>query len=400
MTNPNLGSQHPCFDQGSRHTSVRVHLPVAPRCNVQCKFCDRKFSCVNESRPGVTARVMSPVEALEYLHRVVEQTPNVKVVGIAGPGDPFANPDETLETLGLVKQAYPDLMLCVSTNGLGVMRYVDKIQQIGVSHITITVNAVEPSIGARIYDWVQGDKSVLRGEAAARLLWERQEMAIQALDFRGIQVKVNTVFVPGVNSDHVESIARVVAGLGATLHNIIPLIPTAHTPFATIPEPTTMEIQQARTAARAHLPQMEHCSRCRADAVGLVGQSTSLASFVPRSSRPNIAVCSSDGIHIDQHLGKSAQVHIFTLTKGTVEWIDVRATPEAHTGSVRWVRLAEMLHDCSALISSGTGPIPRSILTANGIQVHVTEGKVSERAPQLILPDRSDETRSYGESWQ
>ena len=107
---------HPCFNDKVRHLFARVHLPVAPKCNVQCNFCNRKFDCVNESRPGVSSAVLSPGQALAYLEKMMEKMPNISVVGIAGPGDPFANPDETMETLRRVRERYPEMLLCVATN--------------------------------------------------------------------------------------------------------------------------------------------------------------------------------------------------------------------------------------------------------------------------------------------
>ena len=110
--------QHPCFNQKAHHYFGRVHLPVAPRCNIQCKFCNRKFDCVNESRPGVTSAVLSPAQAMVYLAEILQQKPNIRVVGIAGPGDPVANAPQTLETCRQIRERYPEMMLCVATNGL------------------------------------------------------------------------------------------------------------------------------------------------------------------------------------------------------------------------------------------------------------------------------------------
>ncbi len=264
--------RHPCFNENARHTYARIHLPVAPRCNVQCKFCDRKYSCVNESRPGVTAMVMTPTQALEHLKRSIEKVPHISVVGIAGPGDPFANPRETMETLRLVRKNFPDLMLCVSTNGLNVLPYVDELKKLKVSHVTITVNAVDPMIGEQIYEWMRYNKQIHKGPKAAFVLWDNQQLAIQALSFRGILVKINTVCIPGINAQHVEEISRTVVKLGASLHNVIPLLPTANTAFASIAEPTSEEMEQIRLSAQRYLPQMRHCSRCRSDAIGLLGQ--------------------------------------------------------------------------------------------------------------------------------
>ena len=52
-------SEHPCYDKNAQHKFGRVHLAVAPKCNIQCNFCVREFDCVNESRPGVTSKVLS-----------------------------------------------------------------------------------------------------------------------------------------------------------------------------------------------------------------------------------------------------------------------------------------------------------------------------------------------------
>jgi len=39
------------------------------------------------------------------------------VLGIAGPGDPLANPERTFETFRRLSLEAPDIKLCVSTNG-------------------------------------------------------------------------------------------------------------------------------------------------------------------------------------------------------------------------------------------------------------------------------------------
>ncbi len=87
---------HPCFNADAKGKFGRVHLPVAPKCNIKCNFCDRKYDCVNESRPGVTSTILSPEQAGIYMQRVLEKEPRISVAGIAGPGDPFANGPETI----------------------------------------------------------------------------------------------------------------------------------------------------------------------------------------------------------------------------------------------------------------------------------------------------------------
>lgn len=264
-------ASHPCFNKDARHTYSRVHLPVAPCCNMQCNYCDRKFSCVNESRPGVACTILTPHQSLDYVQRLMVATPNMSVIGIAGPGDPFANPDETMETLRLVRSEFPQLLLCVATNGLALLPYVPDLAALNVSHVTVTVNAVDPEIGAGIYSWMLYENHKYTGTMAAELLWENQRKAIQALKSHGVLVKINTILIPGVNDHHITEVAGTVAKMGVDVLNIMPLYPTRETVFGSILEPSTTMIDKARKEAAQFLPQMSHCSRCRADAAGLLG---------------------------------------------------------------------------------------------------------------------------------
>ena len=49
---------HPCFNEKMHDKVGRVHLPIAPRCNIQCNFCTREINKC-EQRPGVSSRVMT-----------------------------------------------------------------------------------------------------------------------------------------------------------------------------------------------------------------------------------------------------------------------------------------------------------------------------------------------------
>ena len=55
---------HPCYsDRGHQHFA-RMHVAVAPACNIQCHYCNRKYDCSNESRPGVVSEVLTPEQAV------------------------------------------------------------------------------------------------------------------------------------------------------------------------------------------------------------------------------------------------------------------------------------------------------------------------------------------------
>ncbi len=382
-------TQHPCFNSQARHRTGRIHLPVAPKCNIQCNFCNRQFDCANESRPGVTSAVLTPVKALEYLNLALQKAPFLKVVGIAGPGDPFAQPQATLETLRLVREKYPEMLLCVATNGLNAEPCVEELARLQVSHVTVTVNAVAPEIGADIYAWVRDGRAIYRGIPAAQLLLDRQLGTIRALKAAGITVKINTIVVPGINEDHVPEIAEEMRGLGVDIMNCVPLYPVAGTPFESRPEPSAEEISRLREQVGEFVPQMNHCARCRADAVGLLGaqQSPELVDLLracasgelsPSADRPHIAVASMEGLLVNQHLGEASQLWIYDMVEGRLALLDRRKTPEPGGGDARWRKLAGSIRDCHTILVSGIGSAPRAILEQAGLRVIEMAGLISD----------------------
>jgi hypothetical protein len=84
MTLEEKTANHPCFNCGASQKNSRMHLPIAPKCNIQCNYCVRKYDCMNESRPGVTTSVLSPEEAFAKYKLVKEKVENLTVIGIAG----------------------------------------------------------------------------------------------------------------------------------------------------------------------------------------------------------------------------------------------------------------------------------------------------------------------------
>ena len=409
---------HPCFTPEARHTSARVHLPVAPRCNVQCRFCDRKFDCTNESRPGVTSRVLSPEDAVDYLARIRAKLPQLAVVGIAGPGDPFANAGETMETLRMVRSAHPDLRLCVATNGLELPEYVNELADLQVSHVTVTVNAVDPAIGALVYAWVRDGKRSLSGEEGAGLLLERQLDGIARLKARGITVKINTLILPDINAHHIPAVAARMKALGVDIMNCMPLQLNDQAIARGWREPTAGETALAKGEAGKLLPQMNHCTHCRADAAGFLGQDQGpelLADWVlgdktdaaPEAgsccsskpmkgcpsepeqildtTRPYIAVASREGFLVSAHLGEARSLRIYKLGTEGPELLEERLAPPPGGGMNRWAELAETLKDCRALAVNGVGESPRVTMEASGLRVFVLEGLISEALKALFV---------------
>lgn len=368
-------NSHPCFSAKTAHSVGRIHLPVAATCNIKCQYCNRKYDCMNESRPGVTSAVLAPEQALKYLERVVEKEPRITVVGIAGPGDPMANASATLQTLNLVRKRFPNMMLCLATNGLALPAYLDELASIGVSHVTITINAVDPAIAEKVYAWARDGKVIYRGIEAAKLLIERQLASVSGLHERGIMTKVNTIVIPGVNDLHAVEVAREVAARGATVMNCMPVYPVSGTIFEGLTEPSDAMMSAIRKEAEQYLPQVRHCKRCRADAVGLLGEDRSgelradleacraLPATEDLESKPYVAVATHEGLLVNQHLGEATRFQIWgESSNGGYHLIEERPAPRPGAGIQRWEAVADLLKDCRAILVSGIGDRPSEIL--------------------------------------
>jgi nitrogen fixation protein NifB len=260
---------HPCFSEEAHRRFGRAHLPVAPACNIQCRYCVRKFDCANESRPGITSRVLTPDEAIDRTRALIERSDRLSVVGIAGPGDPLVNAP-TYVVLRHINWEYPDLTLCVSTNGLLLPDRLEQLIASGVRSLTVTINAVSPETAEKIYSWVIYKGRRYEGREAAELLLANQWRGLNNAIDAGLIIKVNSVFIPGVNDHEIPLIAERAGKLGADIMNVLPLIPQAE--FAHLVRPSHKDIAMIREKCRPFITQMTHCKQCRADACGILGE--------------------------------------------------------------------------------------------------------------------------------
>ena len=270
---------HPCYSEEAHHHYARMHVAVAPACNIQCNYCNRKYDCSNESRPGVVSQKLTPEQAVKKVLAVASEIPQMTVLGVAGPGDSLANPKKTFDTFRMLQETAPDIKLCISTNGLALPDVVDEICQYNIDHVTITINMVDPAVGEKIYPWIFWDHKRVTGYEASRILHERQMLGLEMLTARGVLTKINSVLIPGINDEHLIEVNREVKKRGAFLHNIMPLISEAEhgTVFGLTGQrgPSAQELKAVQDACMGGANLMRHCRQCRADAVGLLGEDRS-----------------------------------------------------------------------------------------------------------------------------
>lgn len=410
---------HPCYSQEAHHHFARMHLAVAPACNLQCHYCNRKFDCANESRPGVVSERLTPDQAIRKVLAVAAEVKQLAVVGIAGPGDPLANPAATFATLEGIRRAAPDLTLCLSTNGLALPDHVERLAALGVNHVTVTVNMVDPAVGERIHPWAIWKGRKVRGLAASRLLSERQLEGIALLQERGILCKVNSVVIPGVNDAHLPEVSRRLRALGVFLHNVMPLLSApehgTHYGLTGRRGPTSAELEAVQQACELDARVMRHCRQCRSDAVGLLGEDRSaeftLAALPPEPAqdardvraahraavervrakqeaarraalrevaavelglRARVAVATrGDGL-VNQHFGHAREFLVYDVGRGGARLVGTRAVERyCKGGDGEEDALAAALRalaDCQAVLVAMVGHCPRGQLTAAGIE--------------------------------
>lgn len=269
MTGPNdhLVKQHPCFQKDGKQKHGRIHLPVSPACNIQCRFCRRCFNKAEE-RPGVSRGILEPEKAVGVVERALTLCPEITVVGIAGPGDTLATP-HALRAFELVHERSPELIMCLSTNGLLLEEKAEALVRVGVKTVTVTVNAASVESFTRIYAGIVHRGHYLTGAEAARVFLPAQLAGIRKAAKLGLVIKINTVLIPDVNDGEIGEIARRTARAGASLINLIPLIPQHE--MAELEPPDCLQLHQAREAAEKYLTVFRHCQHCRADACGIPG---------------------------------------------------------------------------------------------------------------------------------
>ena len=388
--------KHPCYNEKAHRQFARMHLPVAPRCNIQCNYCNRKFDCCNESRPGVTSEVLTPEQAIEKIRVVKEAVPNLSVIGIAGPGDPLAN-EETFRTLELVSREFPELTLCISTNGLALPDAADRLYSLGVRFVTVTMNAADPSIGAEIYDSVVFKGEKLTGEEGALTLLYRQTEGIRRCAELGMAVKVNIVMIPGINDEHIPTLVKKVKALGAYIVNILPLIPVEGTKFSDLRAPTPAERKEMMDRCELDAKMMRHCRQCRADAIGLLGEDRS-QEFVhlggcgsgcgpikPVTVEDNdLIAVADDGRGSVGGFGNASSFLIYSYNKEgecrQVRRVPVdRSKPVSGGGHKEHIAaIASSLKGCGTVVVSEIGDMPMRVLTGSGIRVVIGNGSVDD----------------------
>jgi CRISPR-associated endonuclease Csn1 len=128
-----------------------------------------------------------------------------------------------------------------------------------------------------MYDWsllvdiLHGHKMISKSKAE---IYDKHKKDLEELKYfvrKYIKSDYSTIFREiSDNDEHIEEIAKTVKAAGASIYNIIPLIPQNE--LKDYPEPTCAQIESVRAKAAKYIDVFRHCQRCRADAIGVPGE--------------------------------------------------------------------------------------------------------------------------------
>ncbi len=423
----------PSFTGASCAKAGRVLLPVAGKSPARRRF----------GEPETPGRALSPSDVLQWLDRVLASGVRLSTVGISGPGDPLSDPGPTLETLRGVRAAHPELALTLATLGLcppeiSIADLARELAALGLSRVTLIVDAVDPAIVEKLYAWIRPGRRTLPLTQAAVALVDAQAQAIRSLREAGLYVTVAMTVYAGINEHHVEDVASITASLGADMLALVPFhlpypagcgcptgaeapcapsacascgtastcgskapaVPAVSEPeIPALPPLAPGRLEELRAAARRYIPVAPEGDPCGqdvtwAESLGTDGPEPALRldnPAVPRPApgRPNVAVASSGGLEVDLHLGQAIRFLIFGPRQGDglPSLLGTREAPEpsggAHDGNARWNALADTLSDCFAVLASSVGANPRTVLAGRGITVLTTEADVQAAVDTL-----------------
>ncbi len=370
---PPTTKQEYCSRTNAQEPTI-LNLPVAPWACARLRFAQTQD----------LVRAALPSGALAWLEENYKHGTVIEAINMKGPGDPLIGINETLETMHLIKQKYPHIKLHLTTLGIHGAKYAQELIKNGLTQVTILVDAVEPEIAKKIYAWIRPGRKTIPLPEAVDLLIAEQQKAIQTFKDTGCEINISTTVYPGYNDTHIKKIAQTVASLGADSMSLVPYRPCPdpqdEAPIAPNKEIMTDLKNQAGQYITILTNQEKNESGIGREHTSNSDNCNIQNALIPHPSKekPNVAVASITGMEVDLHLGQAYKFLIYGPREdGLACLLETRPAPKAGSGDSRWQDLAESLHDCFAILTSGAGSNPRKILAESGTNVLITEDDIA-----------------------
>ncbi|HEX8373762.1 MAG TPA: GTP 3',8-cyclase MoaA [Geminicoccaceae bacterium] len=219
---------------GREITYVRVS--VTDRCDFRCVY------CMSEEMTFLPKAELLTLEELDRLCAAFVDL-GVRKIRLTG-GEPLVRRD----IMGLFRSLSRHLgtgaleELTVTTNGSQLARYADELAGYGVKRINVSLDTRDPDGFRRITRW---------GDLA------KVDAGLDAAQRAGLQIKINTVALKGVNEDEIDSLVEWAHGRGMDL-TLIEVMPLGDIEPARIDQFLPLSIVRARLAERYTLDEIDY----------------------------------------------------------------------------------------------------------------------------------------------
>lgn len=167
-----------------------MRFSVTDRCNLSC------FYCRSRSTPLFDHENILSYEELSALARLAKPL-GVKKIRLTG-GEPLFRP-QFLSLLEMLREGDAELDLRITTNGTLLTNKVDRLKELGVSRLNISLDTLVPKKFKEI-----------TGVDAFAAVREGIDHCLEA----GIAVKLNAVALKGINDSELPDFLKLAANLG------------------------------------------------------------------------------------------------------------------------------------------------------------------------------------------
>lgn len=390
--------RHPCFNNCDFHNAV-IHLPVAAEGNIQYKDNIMKI-CPDVSLTEDGNGVISPYEAMLRFIETKRTIPNLTVAAISGPGEALADFDMVKETFRLIRQINPEILLCLSTNGLMLPIYANHLISLGVNYVTVTVNTINSETGTRIYDHITYLGHKYFGVEGTNILLQNQISGISYLVSRGISVRMNIPVMEGINDCEISDIVRLAKECGCELTNIIKAAPGKRNDENGLETYSSDELSDLRRECETIMLQSYYCKPCYASTVETLNTRVSMdfekaaGNKGREEEKPAVyfrfAVCSKNRTLTDQHFGHATKFHIYDYKDGIITFMEDRpieqychgTSEEKKTGRI--YQLIKAIEDCNCVICMRIGVCPSNALKEKNIDIYTTYNLIEDGIREAV----------------
>lgn len=341
---------------------VIVNLPAAPLSVSRTRY---EGAELNKSHWVTPGEVMSWIES----HEVMTDDGSF-IVMIAGPGDPLATPEQTIDIMETVKTRYPNVTFALRSHGFGGADRAERLAELGVDYVELVTDGLDVAALEDIYLWIRPARKTLSLSQAGPILFDEQQKTIKACKEHGITVC-------GCITLYADSVEGEMADLTGSLKEMgVDLVAINVHKSAGI---GVEAVEGLKREAGDYLPVTDslltHC--CGTPETGAATTASMDALPRPTGERPNVAVVSSSGMDVDLHLGHAVKILIYgPRGDGLPCLLEARDAPEPGGGKSRWTKLADVLSDCFVLLVASAGESPRRVLGEHGIRVLVVQDAI------------------------